>query len=105
MMPAPDNYPLFGVAQASVPSSPTPAVELRLDPEDAARAARLGVTAVVTAIVDEGAPGERIARLEVGFGGDRGAALERVRVVFDNGALRDGRSPATPEPGNLKEAP
>jgi tetratricopeptide (TPR) repeat protein len=92
MMPAPDNYPLFGVAQASVPSSPTPVVELRLDPEDAARAARLGVTVVVTAIVDEGAPGERIARLEAGFGG-RGAALEKVRVVFDNGSLRTTEAP------------
>ena len=88
MMPTPDNFPLFGVAEASLPTSSTPTIELRLDPEDAARAARLGVTAVVTAIVNEGLPGERIARLEVGFGGAGAAPREKVRVVFGDGARR-----------------
>jgi Ca-activated chloride channel family protein len=88
MMPAADNFPLFGVAEAAVPSSPPPLIELRLDPEDAARAARLGVTVVVTALVDEGTPGERIDRRDVSFGG-AGAPLEKVRVVFDGGSLRE----------------
>jgi Ca-activated chloride channel family protein len=85
MMPATDNFPLFGVAQAAVPAST--AVELRLDPEDAARAARLGVTATVAAIVGEGTPGEKIARVEVGFG-TVATPLEKVRVTFDGTSLR-----------------
>jgi Ca-activated chloride channel family protein len=98
MMPATDSFPLFGVGEAAVPSSPPPAIELRLDPEDAARAARLGVTVVVTALVDEGTPNERIDRKDVSFVG-AGAPLENVRVVYDSGSLKDGRSPASPEAG------
>jgi hypothetical protein len=86
-MPAPDNYPLFGVAEATVPSAPSAGVELRLDPEDAARAARLGAHATVTAVTAEGTADERIARLEVGFG-TREHTSDRVKVVFDGGALR-----------------
>jgi Ca-activated chloride channel family protein len=88
MMPATDNFPLFGVAEGAVPSSPPPAIELRLDPEDAARAARLGVTVVVTALVDEGTPNERIDRRDVSFVGT-GAPLEKVRVVYDGGSLKE----------------
>lgn len=86
-MPAADNYPLFGVAETTLPGAPSAAVELRLDPEDAARAARLGARAIVTAVTGEGTADERIARLEVGFG-TLGRANDRVKVVFDSGALR-----------------
>jgi tetratricopeptide (TPR) repeat protein len=86
-MPAQDSFPLFGVAEAVVPASPTPTIELRLDPEDAARAARMGAHAVVTALVDEGAPTERIVRLDVGFG-DAAHPIVDLKVVLDNGALR-----------------
>jgi tetratricopeptide (TPR) repeat protein len=87
LMPAPDNFPLFGAAEASLAESPAPVIELRLEPEDAARAARLGVRATVTALVAEGTPAERLARLDIGFG-RVGAAEERVQVAFENGALR-----------------
>jgi tetratricopeptide (TPR) repeat protein len=86
-MPAPDNFSLFGAAEASLAESPAPVIELRLEPEDAARAARLGARATVTALVAEGTPAERLTRLEVGFG-RVGAAEERVRITFENGALR-----------------
>jgi tetratricopeptide (TPR) repeat protein len=86
-MPATDNYPLFGVAEATVPGAPSAIVELRLDPEDAARAARLGARATVTAVTGEGTPEERIARLDVGFG-TPAHTNDRVKVVFDSGALR-----------------
>jgi hypothetical protein len=86
-MPAQDGFPLFGVAEAVVPASPTPSIELRLDPEDAERAARMGLRAVVTALVDEGAPTERIARLDVGFGSAAHPVTD-LRVVLENGALR-----------------
>jgi Ca-activated chloride channel family protein len=85
-MPGPDNFPLFGVAEG-VASGTTPTIELHLDPEDAARAARLGAKVVVTALVDEGAPTERIARMDVGFGG---SDVQVVKVMFEGGALRAG---------------
>ena len=86
-MPASENFPLFGVAEATVPGSPGQAFELRLDPEDAARAARLGAKATVTALVGEGTPDERIARLDVGFG-TSGHVSDRVKVTYDAGTLR-----------------
>jgi len=87
LMPAPDNLPLLGVAQAFVPAAPNPVIELRADPEDAARAARLGLKAVVTLIVDEGTDRERLIRREVDFRGDNQQSLERVRLRFENNQL------------------
>jgi Ca-activated chloride channel family protein len=86
-MPAPDNFPLYGVAQAFVPEAPAPVLELRLDPEDAARAARLGVHAVLTVISGEGTAAERIARSEIGFRDANGKPSARVEARFDNGQL------------------
>jgi hypothetical protein len=87
-MPVPDGFPLFGVAETVVPRDPAPSIELRLDPEDAARAARLGARAVVTALVDEGTPGERIVRLEVGFGDAAHGGATSLKVRLDGDALR-----------------
>src|ERR1043165_5788807 len=87
MMPAPENLPLYGVAQVFLAESPPPLLELRLDPEDAERAARLDAKAVLTAIVNEGKPNEQIARIEIGFR-DGEKALTRVGVRFDHGELR-----------------
>jgi tetratricopeptide (TPR) repeat protein len=86
-MPAVDNLPLYGVAEAYLAASPAPVVEVRLDAEDAARAARLGARAVLTAIVNEGADDERIARLDLGFRDAAGKPLEISAVRFENGAL------------------
>lgn len=89
MMPAPDNLPLLGVAQVFVPSAPTPEIELRLDPEDAARAARLELKATLTVLVAEGTPQERLARSEVAFIGQAGQPLARVRLRFEDGVLKE----------------
>ncbi|HEX2669478.1 MAG TPA: hypothetical protein VHM25_01335, partial [Polyangiaceae bacterium] len=89
MMPAPDNLPLLGVAQVFVPSTPTPEIELRLDPEDAARAARLELKATLTVMVAEGTPQERLARLDVAFKGPGGKPLDRVRLRFEEGTLKE----------------
>jgi Ca-activated chloride channel family protein len=86
-MPSTDSYPLYGVAQAVLPASPDPFIELRLDPEDAARAARLGAVAVVTALVAEGTPDERIVRLEVSFADPARGPLALVRVRLQGDAL------------------
>jgi Ca-activated chloride channel family protein len=87
--PAPDNFPFYGVAEARVAASPVATIELHLDPDDAARAARLGATAVVTAITGEGTADERVATVDVGFGAVA-APADRVKVDYDNGALRTG---------------
>jgi Ca-activated chloride channel family protein len=87
--PAPDNFPFYGVAEAMVSGSPAAAIELHLDPDDAARAARLGATAIVTAISGEGTADERIARLDVGFGGVA-EPRDRVKIELANGALHVG---------------
>jgi len=89
MMPAPDNLPLLGVAQVFVPSTPTPEIELRLDPEDAERAARLELKATLTVMVAEGTPQERLARLDVAFKGQTGKPRDRVRLRFEDGALKE----------------
>jgi Ca-activated chloride channel family protein len=88
-MPVPDGFPLYGVAEAMVPREPAPSIELRLDPEDAERAARLGARAVVTALVDEGTPGERVVRVDVGFG-DARSPTTTLKVSLVNGALQAG---------------
>jgi Ca-activated chloride channel family protein len=86
-MPAADNLPLYGVAQAYLPAAPAPAVELRLDEEEAQRAARLGARAVLTAVVNEGAADERLAQLSVGFRGADGKPRAKVGVRFEGGTL------------------
>jgi len=89
MMPAPDNLPLLGVAQVFVPSTPTPEIELRLDPEDAARAARLELKATLTVLIGEGTAEERLARLDVSFKGQAGKPLDRVKLRFADGTLTE----------------
>ncbi|HEY3496473.1 MAG TPA: hypothetical protein VGK73_17360, partial [Polyangiaceae bacterium] len=86
-MPAADNLPLYGIAQAYLPASPAPAVELRLDPEDAERAARFGAQAVLTAVVNEGADDERLAHVPIGFRAADGKPRTRVVVRFTDGKL------------------
>jgi Ca-activated chloride channel family protein len=91
-MPSPDNYPSFGVAEAKLAAAPAQ-VELRLEPEDAARAARLGLKATVTVITGGGTPAEKITRQDVTFGT---AAEPAARLVLslDGATLRVERAPA-----------
>jgi Ca-activated chloride channel family protein len=86
--PSTDSFPLYGVAEAVLPASPDPAIELRLDPEDAARAARLGAGAVVTALVAEGTADEHIVRLDVGFADAAHGPVTQVKVLLQGGSLR-----------------
>jgi tetratricopeptide (TPR) repeat protein len=85
MLLAPDNHGLLGVAQGYT-SLQTPLFSLRLDPQDAARAARLGLHATVTTIVNEGQPDEKIASLDVAFGGGK-VAREVYDYRWQDGAL------------------
>jgi tetratricopeptide (TPR) repeat protein len=87
MMPARDNLPLLGVAQAFVAATPPPRLELRLDPEDAARAARLEAQARLTVLIGEGTDVERIARADVSFKGTDGSSRGTRAFRLVNGAL------------------
>lgn len=84
-MPSPDNFPMFGVAEAKLMANPAIA-EIRLEPDDAARAARLGLKAVVTVISGSGTPSERIVRREVSFG-TTAAPTTRHVLTFDGAEL------------------
>lgn len=87
MMPASENLPLLGVAQAYVPTANKPVMELRLEPRDAAVAARLGVTARLTLIEREGADDERIVVREVNFVGAGGKPVEARSFEYDGSQL------------------
>jgi Ca-activated chloride channel family protein len=92
MMPAPDNLPLLGVAQAWVPVQPSPTLQLVLDEEDAGRAARLGLKATLTLIVNEGQKDETIVTRTVEFRKTDGRPEPRVTLSFQDGRL-DERDP------------
>jgi Ca-activated chloride channel family protein len=88
MIPAEHNLPLLGIAQAFISPAASAMAELRLDPDDAARAARLDAKAVLTAIVSEGTQEERMARVEVGFREAGGKARARSIFRFQDGVLK-----------------
>jgi tetratricopeptide (TPR) repeat protein len=68
MLPAPDGDPLLGVAQVMLPGGTTESqIEIRLERDDAARAARIGAEAVLTVVFDEGDAAERLLRMPVRF--------------------------------------
>jgi Ca-activated chloride channel family protein len=73
-MPAPDGDITLGVAQAIVPERPGAFVEVRLEPADVARAARLGATAELTVVFDELGKNEKIVRKRLEFNKAVGAA-------------------------------
>ena len=66
MMPAPDGDILLGISQVMLPAQRMQ-VEVRMEPEDAAHAARLGAEATLTVVFHEGQDDEKIVRLPVHF--------------------------------------
>jgi hypothetical protein len=90
MLPADHNLPLLGVGQTFVPVNSPSRIEVRLDPEDAARAARLGAVATLTVIEAEGGSDERIERRDIRFRDAGGKPLDRVELRLEQGVLRDG---------------
>ncbi len=89
MMPAPQNHPLLGVAEAFVNDESNSRLELRLDPEDAAVAARLGAKVTLTVVSREGQSDERIATLELGFRTGDGKPQAVRSVQFDGSSLKE----------------
>jgi len=75
-MPAPDGDITLGVAEVSVPKRDGAFVEVRLDPGDIEHAARLGATATLTVVFDEGGEqGEKIVKVPVKFSRDSAPTL------------------------------
>lgn len=79
-MPAQEQDASAGVAHVVVPRRDDAFVEVRIDPEDAERAARLGATATLTVILHEGEDGERIKRIPVKFGAGT-SPTQRFRIT------------------------
>jgi Ca-activated chloride channel family protein len=66
-MPAPEGDVALGVAQVRLPKRPGAKLEVRLEPDDVERAARLGATGTLTVVIDELGKGERVIKLPVKF--------------------------------------
>lgn len=65
-MPAPDGDVLLGMAQVMLPQ-PKAQLEVRMEPDDAEHAARLGAQAILTVIFREGEDDEKIVKVPVKF--------------------------------------
>ncbi len=89
MMPAQNNLPLLGVAEAFVPESTPRRLELRLDPEDAATAARLNAQARLTVISNEGQQDEHIVTVDVAFTDAEGKAVEKRSFQLSGAKLEE----------------
>jgi Ca-activated chloride channel family protein len=87
-MPAREGDVTLGIAATTVPTRDGAFVEVRLDADQVAHAARLGATAVLTVVFDEGGTGEKIARLPVKFARDS-AATKRFSLA--SGELKEVR--------------
>jgi Ca-activated chloride channel family protein len=84
-MPAAEGDALLGVAQVKVPDRPGSFVEVRLEPDEVERMARLGAVAHLTAVFDELGEHERIVDTLVKF--ERGGPSTQ-RFSLQNGELR-----------------
>lgn len=77
----------FGVAEQTA-SIAEPSVELRLDPEDVQRVARLGAEVVLTAILGDGSKSPTMTRKHLRFG-DLQHPKAALRVSYKNGDLHE----------------
>ncbi|MEO7330136.1 MAG: hypothetical protein ABI193_16295, partial [Minicystis sp.] len=66
-LPAPDGDMALGIAQVVLPKREGTFIEVRIAPDELEHTARLGATAVLTAIFDEGGEGETIVTTKVAF--------------------------------------
>jgi len=89
-MPASDGDATLGLAHVDLSASPIASVELRVDPSELERAVRLGASARLTVVLDEGLESERIASQSIMF--ERG----RPRLAFKvaGGAIEAVSSPS-----------
>lgn len=87
MMPASEGDPMLGVAQVRVPASRAARVQVRLEPKQAATAARFRLSATLTVVFDEGSDKERIVRLPVRVESDD---TREMTFLVQDGAVTAG---------------
>ena len=74
-MPAPEGDVTLGIAEVLVPKREGAFVEVRLEAGDIEHAARLGATATLTVVFDEGGEREKIVKVPVKFSRDSAPTL------------------------------
>ena len=79
-MPAPEGDVMLGIASAVVPTRGDAFVEVRIEPDEVEHAGRLGASAVLTIVFDEGGAGEKIVKTRVTFARG-GAATKRFALA------------------------
>lgn len=93
MMPAAEGDATLGIAQAMVPDR-AGRIEVRIEPSELERTARLGQRAILTVVTGEGKEAEVIERLEISFTRG-GPATQAFR-------LQGGKVEAAPADGGAK---
>ncbi|MEB2324206.1 MAG: AgmX/PglI C-terminal domain-containing protein, partial [Sorangiineae bacterium] len=87
VMPAPEGDAVLGVAQVRVPRRTGTKLEVRLEPDELERAARLGAEAVLTVIFDEAGKGEKIVKQNIKF---EPGAPATLRFTLGDGEVSRG---------------
>ncbi len=87
-MPAPDGDLTLGIAQVLLPARDGLRVEVRIEPDELEHAARLGATATLTALFDEGEESAAVARLPITFTREGSA---RRAFSLDGRGLREAQ--------------
>lgn len=85
-MPAPEGDVALGIAAAVVPPRHSAFVEVRIEPDEVEHAGRLGASAVLTVVFDEGGAGEKIVKTRVAFA--RGGPATR-RFMLGGGDVKE----------------
>ncbi len=85
-MPAPEGDVAEGIAQVRVPRRAGIHVQVRIEPEELARTARLGAQAVLTVVFDELGKDEKIVKLPVKF--ERGGSSTLTFDISDGEVTR-----------------
>jgi hypothetical protein len=80
------NMTLLGVAEER--ATDTTEVEIRIDPEDAERVARLGAEVTLTAITNEGTSEQKVNSKRLRFGSPH-LPRTTLRLRYENGSLHE----------------
>ena len=84
-MPAREGDVTLGISQVIIPERANAYVEVRVEPDEVEHSARIGATAILTAIFGEGDKGLRVVKLPVTFTRGGPSAL-RFSIV--NGEIK-----------------
>ena len=86
-MPAPEGDVALGISQVRLPKGRRSRLEIRVEPDELERAARLGAEATLTVVFDELGKNEKIVRMPVRF--ERGGPASIKLSVNGGEVTRD----------------